>query len=111
MIPFIIKNSKIPKLLSWVINIRAITLFPFIFIADEGDEILIRHETIHIRQQLELLIVGFYVIYLIDYMIKYFKYANGPKAYYNIVFEREAYNNQHEPGYLSRRRRWECFRK
>ncbi|HCX22224.1 MAG TPA: hypothetical protein DHN29_09935 [Cytophagales bacterium] len=98
-------------MLSWIINIRAITLFPFIFIADEGDDVLIQHESIHIRQQLELLVIGFYIIYVIDYVIKYFKYGNGPQAYRNIVFEQEAYNNQHEKGYLSRRRWWECFRK
>jgi len=110
MIPIVIKNSRVPKLLSWVINIRAITLFPFIFISDNGDDTLIRHESIHIQQQLELGIIGFYFVYLIDYAFKYFKYGNGPRAYYNIVFEREAYNNQHESGYLLRRRRWECFR-
>ena len=111
MQPIIIKNSKVPKILSWVITIRAITLFPFIFIVDDGDETLIRHESIHIRQQLELLVLGFYPIYVIDYAIKYFKYGNGSRAYYNIVFEQEAYNNQHEKGYLVRRRLWECFRK
>ena len=59
MKPIVIKNSRIPKLLSWVINIRAITLFPFIIIKDEGDEKLINHESIHIKQQLELLVIGF----------------------------------------------------
>ena len=110
MKPVIIKNSKIPKLLSWFINIRAITLFPFIIIKDEGDEILIRHESIHIRQQLELLVVGFYLWYLIDYIIQFCKTGDTTAAYYNIIFEREAYDNQGDKDYLSKRRLWEFLR-
>ena len=41
----VVKNSKLPKLLSWFINARAITLFPFIFIKDDGDDRLINHES------------------------------------------------------------------
>ena len=110
MKPIIIKNSKIPKLLSWFINIRAITLFPFIIIKDEGDETLIRHESIHIQQQLELLVVGFYLWYVIDFIIKYFKTLDTSLAYYNIIFEQEAYDNQHDEDYLSKRRLWEFLR-
>jgi hypothetical protein len=43
-------------------KISGITLFPFIFVQrkeDSKNKILINHETIHIRQQLELLIVRF----------------------------------------------------
>jgi len=110
MKPIIIKNSKIPKLLSWVINIRAITLFPFIIIKDEGDEILINHESIHIQQQLELLVVGFYVWYFLDYLYKWIKHRDGSKAYYNIIFEEEAYANQEDLDYLSKRKLWNFIR-
>ena len=110
MKPIIIKNSRIPKLLSWVINIRAITLFPFVFIKDEGDEILINHESIHIKQQLELLVVGFYLWYLIDYLYKFIKYDDGAQAYYNIIFEKEAYDNEDDLGYLPKRKFWGFLR-
>jgi len=106
MKPIIIKNSRIPKLLSWVINIRAITLFPVIFIKDEGDEALINHESIHIKQQLELLVIGFYVWYLVDYLYKFIKYDDGAQAYYNIIFEKEAYDNEEDLEYLSKRKLW-----
>ena len=36
--PIIVRNSKIPKMLSWFMDIAAITLFPFIFIKGEGDD-------------------------------------------------------------------------
>jgi len=110
MKPIIIRNSRIPKLLSWVINIRAITLFPFIIIKDEGDETLINHESIHIKQQLELLVVGFYLWYLIDYLYKFIKYDDGAQAYYNIIFEKEAYDNENDLEYLSKRKFWGFLR-
>ena len=69
MKPIIIRNSIIPKLLSWIIDIRAITLFPFIFIKDNGDERLINHELIHIAQQKETLVLGFYILYIWDYIV------------------------------------------
>jgi len=109
--PIIIKNSRIPKLASWFMDVRAITLFPFIFIKDEGDEILIRHETIHIQQQLELLIVGFYVWYLVDFLIKLIKVRKPTWAYYKIIFEEEAYANQADENYLSNRKLWAFIRK
>ena len=110
MKPIIVRNSRIPKLLSWIINIRAITLFPFIIIKDEGDETLINHESIHIKQQLELLIIGFYLWYLIDYAYRLIKYRNGAHAYYNIIFEKEAYDNENDPEYLSKRKFWGFLR-
>ena len=50
---YVIKNSKIPQMLSWVISIRAITLYPFIIFRDEPDEHTVNHERIHIQQQKE----------------------------------------------------------
>ena len=110
MKPIIVKNSRIPKLLSWIINIRAITLFPFIIIKDEGDETLINHESIHIQQQLELLVIGFYLWYLIDYAYRLIKYRDKAQAYYNIIFEQEAYDNEEDEEYLSKRKLWGFLR-
>ena len=110
MKPVVIKNSRIPGWLSWFIKVRAITLFPFIFIRDEGDEVLIRHETIHIKQQLELLIVGFYVWYVVDFLIKLIKTRKPAWAYFKIIFEQEAYKYQADKDYLSRRKLWGFLR-
>ncbi len=78
-------------------NIRAITIFPFIILRSDAnpDAILINHERIHLRQQLELLIIPFYVWYLLEY------FSIG---YYNNVFEKEAYANEKNLDYLKSRK-------
>ena len=54
-----------PRFLKFITNgfAKAIALFPFIILSkssDKYDAALIRHEQIHIYQQLELLVIGFY---------------------------------------------------
>lgn len=87
---------------------HAITLFPFIFLRRGGAEndILINHERIHLRQQIELLILPFYVWYIIEYLLKLIIYRNHEKAYKNICFEREAYRNDEDLDYLKARKMW-----
>jgi hypothetical protein len=82
-------------------------LFPFIFIKYSGtknNSQIINHELIHIRQQVELLVVPFYLLYLLNYLINLICYRNHDKAYRNIVFEQEAYQNDNNGTYLSGRR-------
>jgi hypothetical protein len=55
---------------------------------------------IHIRQQLELLILPFYILYLLNLAINYSVYKNIYTAYRNILFEREAYENDSNLNYL-----------
>lgn len=84
-------------------------LFPFILVQNKAfkqDVVLIRHETIHIRQELELLIIPFYVLYLLNYIINWFRYRDHNKAYLNIVFEREAYTCEDDSNYLQQRKAW-----
>ena len=58
----IVRNSRIPKLLSFFIPIAAITIWPFIFIAPGQDsKNVVRHEQVHLAQCRELFVVGFYV--------------------------------------------------
>lgn len=88
---------------------RAITLCPFIFVrndSDKYDKDLINHEHIHLRQQKELLVILFYMWYFLDFLIKLIRYRNWDKAYRNIIFEREAYNNQSNLDYLKVRGIW-----
>lgn len=106
MNPIIVKNSKIPKLLSWVVDVWAITLWPFIFIRDEGSEDVIRHESIHIAQYNELFVVGFLAIYLWDFIHGLAKYKNRQVAYEMIRFEQEAYAFAEKGGYLEKRTRY-----
>ena len=93
---------------------EGMAIFPFILIKDKyriNDPVLIRHETIHLRQQLEMLVFPFYVIYLINYLFNLLKYKNTRLAYRNIIFEREAYQHDREPDYLTRRKFWAWIKK
>lgn len=88
---------------------NGITLFPFILIKNKNDknnEALITHEKIHIKQQLELLILPFYLWYSVEYLLLWFKYKNKSKAYYSISFEKEAYANENNCQYLKQRPFW-----
>jgi hypothetical protein len=99
----IIYKYLIPK------NYSAIALFPFIVIKDGFDKknsVLINHEKIHLRQQVELLILPFYLLYILDYFIKIIRYKDKNKAYRNIVFEREAYAHEKNSTYLDSRSFW-----
>jgi branched-subunit amino acid transport protein AzlD len=104
--PIIIRNSIVPKLASIFISVYAITLFPFIFIRDKGDDRVIRHETIHFKQYLETLIIGFLIIYSFDFLKGLIKYKNVQTAYRQIRFEQEAYENDHHLYYQAARKRW-----
>jgi hypothetical protein len=86
---------------------NAMALYPFMLFRTrvlKADALIINHEKIHFRQQLELLILPFYLLYLIHYLFNRFKYPNHDQAYYNICFEREAYSNDRDLSYLHKRR-------
>nr|WP_204347006.1 hypothetical protein [Psychroserpens algicola] len=83
-----------------------ITLYPFIFLkygSLKANRFLINHERIHLRQQLELLIVPFYVFYGIEFLIRFIRTQNKYVAYQNISFEREAFENEKDLDYLNSR--------
>ena len=104
MQPIIIQNSKIPEHLSIFINISAITLFPFIISKHEMSEETIRHETIHIEQQKELLVILFYILYVWYWLLGRVKGMNNSEAYMNIPFEKEAYTEMYDENYISKRK-------
>lgn len=88
---------------------RGITLFPFIFLKypeDKENSIIINHEKIHLQQQVETLIVLFYLWYTIEYFIRFIQYKDKKRAYKNISFEREAYLNDKNLEYLKSRKFW-----
>lgn len=85
---------------------HGMAFFPFILIKETkycSHQILLNHERIHLHQQLELLIVPFYILYFINYLVNLVKYCEHHKAYFNIIFEKEAFNNEKNPNYLSNR--------
>lgn len=92
---------------------NAMAIFPLMFFKDpeqKNNVLLINHEKIHFHQQLELLILPFYFLYLINYVVNLCKYRNHAQAYFNISFEKEAYANELDMNYLKNRRLYSWFK-
>ena len=88
-------------------NIEGIALWPFVFVKSKYPSITtLNHEKIHLRQQVEMLILPFYIWYLVEWLMGCTKYRSSSKSYYNISFEREAYRNQSNLEYLKQRKPW-----
>ncbi|MEE1946380.1 hypothetical protein VRU48_14745 [Pedobacter sp. KR3-3] len=99
MRPWIVVWSKLPA--------SGMALFPFILVKNHAlktDRSLINHEQIHLRQQLELLVIPFYVFYLLNYLINLLRFRNHHQAYLQICFEREAFANELDFDYLKQRK-------
>jgi len=97
--PWFFILSKLPA--------NAMAIFPFIILKNKSlkvDKVLINHERIHFRQQLELLILPFYFLYLLMYLINLIRYRNHYLAYFNIPFEKEAYHFDNDLSYLAHRK-------
>jgi hypothetical protein len=87
--------------------------FPFMFLKNKQlrkDAFLLNHEKIHLRQQLELLIVPFYVFYIAEFLVRLYQYKTWHVAYRNISFEREAYVNEQDLAYLKSRSFWQFLK-
>ncbi|TAH03378.1 MAG: hypothetical protein EAZ15_03400 [Sphingobacteriales bacterium] len=81
---------KYPIIFAPFMHVSGMALFPFIVLSKKKfihNPQIIRHEIIHLKQQLELLILPFYALYLLNYLVNLLKYKNHNKAYLNIVFE------------------------
>src|SRR5690606_23034108 len=88
---------------------RAITIFPFIFLNHRSckkDKVLINHESIHMLQAIELLIILFYLWYFIEFLWRFYQHKDFDLAYRHISFEKEAYANEHDLQYLKKRKLW-----
>ncbi|MDY4626869.1 MAG: hypothetical protein SO442_09785, partial [Prevotella sp.] len=84
----------------------AINIFGIIFSVQELNAEELNHERIHTAQQRELLYVGFYVWYALEWLCLLIKYRNGIKAYFNFRFEKEAYRHQNNLLYLKFRKHY-----
>lgn len=88
-------------------NYSGLTVFPFIFLRNKksiNDALFLNHEKIHLKQQIELIWIFFFVWYFIEYCIRMYQYKNHEFAYKNISFEKEAYKNEHNLNYLKSRK-------
>ena len=85
-------------------NFLAINLFGVIFSKGPVSPRVCTHEYIHTLQQREMLFVVFYLWYLIEWAVRLCYYHDHIKAYRNISFEREAYENDKDADYIRHRR-------
>lgn len=89
-------------------DVIAITLAPFGIYIDKEETLenghTLTHEKIHWKQQIEMLIIPFYLWYVIEWLIKLLKY--GKSAYYQISLEKEAYSHQSDATYLITRKHY-----
>ena len=110
---------------------QAITIWPFIFARNSAKwlkDYVINHESIHLRQQLEVFVVAacviallclmfgiswwwmcvvplsYYAWYGIEYAIRSIIYVSKKEGYRNICFEQEAYLNERDFNYLPDRK-------
>lgn len=99
----IVSKYLIPK------GFRGLTVFPLVFLKSADSKsnlVLLNHEKIHLRQQLELLILPFFVWYFLEFLYLLIKYKERNSAYRNISFEREAYANEKDLYYIKQRSFW-----
>jgi hypothetical protein len=102
----IIENSSLPEILSAVspINVWAFSFGPFVWCEGEANERLRNHETIHFQQQVELLFVLQWVLYMFFWLWGViFGKGDSVDAYFHNPFEREAYDNDGNLEYLETR--------
>lgn len=99
----IIRNKIIPFK-----GFKAVNLFGVLFVREEAvlSEVDINHETIHTAQMKEMLYVGFYLWYAVEWLVRMIRSRDAHSAYRNISFEREAYANQFNMEYLQDRQHY-----
>ncbi len=87
-------------------NYIGLAIFPFIVINKKYKEDiwLINHEKIHLKQQIELLWIGFFIWYVVEFLYRYTQYKDWHKAYLNISFERECNKFESDLNYLKSRK-------
>ena len=87
--------------------VEAMAFFPFVFLKRKSPSPkLLNHECIHLRQQLEMGLILFYIWYLAEYFVGLIQYKKHYLAYLSISFEREAYMNEKNFEYLNQRKFW-----
>jgi hypothetical protein len=90
-------------------KVRAMALWPFVLFRHQDFkdiDVILNHELIHHRQQLEMAILPFYFFYFINYWYNRIKYKKHFIAYMNVVFEKEAYAYEKDLKYLKNRKFW-----
>ena len=112
----VVENNILP-----LFGFKAMTVLKWILVHKgvELSEVDVNHEAIHWEQEKELLIVGFYLLYVLMFLYETVRclfdkkrgykeksYRNGlfKRAYRSIAFEREAYQNEADTLYVYQRK-------
>lgn len=99
----IIKNKWFPFK-----GYKCINLFGFVFTKSNLNEVDINHEAIHTAQMKELLYIGFYILYGIEYMVRRILDLSSPQneIYHDVSFEQEAQYYEKNLAYLRYRKHY-----
>lgn len=92
---------------------KAAAFVPFVFVRKEeyATPIFINHERIHFKQQLETLIIGSWILHILeDLYSRLFLGLKAPDYYLYRAVEQEAYRNQHDMDYLKNRKWFSVFK-
>lgn len=94
------QGSVRPRYNHWfakILGVKAIVLYPYILFSEKKEEVslfTLQHEMIHVRQVREFGWIRFYSTYLWEYFRHRLRTKSRAQAYYQISFEKEAYQNQ-----------------
>lgn len=70
----------------------------------------VNHELIHTAQMRELGYIGYYLWYVIEYLIIRLFHKKQGNAYHDVSFEEEAYANEKDITYLQNRKHYAWFK-
>jgi hypothetical protein len=105
---WVVEHSSLVKML----GLKGLAIYPVVFVeanalTKKGNStVILRHETIHLRQQKECFILPFYVFYLVEEAVRAIILKQGwEQAYLQISFEREAYTYEAKRSYLKNNNR------
>lgn len=101
---YIVRNDIIPFKGFKIINLCGV-----LFVRNDAElsDVDINHEKIHSEQMLEMLIIFYYLWYILEWLFRFLftKDRFSKKAYKNMSFEQEAYDNQEDLNYIEWRRK------
>lgn len=106
--PKIIRTRHFPMRPFYGISLFGLLIFRSDARLAESD---IRHETIHYLQQREWLFVGFFILYMLEFVWHLIRLRRWEAAYRSVSFEREAYRHERDAGYLRHRHHYANFRR
>lgn len=98
--PIVIEDSIPLRPIMWALRIKCVAVWPLILCAGRVDQTTLRHSRIRFRQQQELWVLPFIVLYAWYAVLRTLQKRDLRKAFYAIPFEAEAFSCRDDPAYL-----------